>query len=86
MKRKRIRYIGYYDIPKSTQNREFSPAATNFMTYLSSVIVEEGYDVEIVSMSPTLGKQPMFGNFVNLSQHLSLVLVIIFVVGLIYIC
>lgn len=72
MKRKRIRYIGYYDIPKSTQNREFSPAATDFMTYLSSVIVEEGYDVEIVSMSPTLGKQPMFGNFVNLSQHLSL--------------
>lgn len=70
--KKRIRYIGYYDEPENDQQREFYPAATNFMTYISETIFSEGHDVEIVSMSPTKGNKPVLGHKTKMKNGITL--------------
>ena len=51
MRRKKIKYIGFYDIPDSKSNRVCNLAATNKMNYIASALYRTGYDVEIVSPS-----------------------------------
>lgn len=49
--RKKVKYIGFYDIPNSKCNRVSNLAATNKMNYIASAISRAGHDVEIVSPS-----------------------------------
>ena len=70
MERKRVLYVGYYDTPDSKQQREYYPAATNFMDYIAQVLVDDGYAVEIVSMSPTKGAKPANGGRRALSNEI----------------
>lgn len=53
MKRKEIKYIGFYDVPDSKVKRVSNLAATNKMDYICDAIIEAGFDVHLVSPSWT---------------------------------
>lgn len=53
MKRKEIKYIGFYDVPNSNVKRVSNLAATNKMDYICDAIIEAGFDVRLVSPSWT---------------------------------
>lgn len=55
-RRKTIKYVGFYDFPRSNSNRVSCLAATNKMDYVCSAIVRAGYNVEIISPS-WMGKE-----------------------------
>ena len=65
MKRKEIKYIGFYDLPDSKIKRVSNPAATNKMDYICDAIIEAGYAVQIVSPSWTVKE----GTFKSLPQE-----------------
>lgn len=50
-RRKRIKYIGYFDFQDSDVSRNYVVSATNKMEYIVSALNEIGYDVELVSAS-----------------------------------
>lgn len=51
MSRRRIVYVGMYDYPDDVVNRFYSLAAINKMNYIISLLNENGYDVDIYSLS-----------------------------------
>ena len=51
MSRRRIVYVGMYDYPDDVVNRFYSLAAINKMYYIISLLNENGYDVDIYSLS-----------------------------------
>lgn len=48
-----MKYIGYYDVRESDENRNCALAAVNKMDYVINAITRLEYEVEIVSASPT---------------------------------
>jgi glycosyltransferase involved in cell wall biosynthesis len=69
---KKIKYIGFYDRKENeAEKRIFSPAATSKMDYIAESLVENGYEVEIVSFSAT-GLPGYFpGKKVAIHKHIS---------------
>lgn len=51
MKRKSIKYVGFYDLKDSKSDRVSTLAATNKMDYIANAIERAGYEVEFVSPS-----------------------------------
>lgn len=51
MKRKSVKYIGFYDLQNSKSDRVSVLAATNKMDYIANAIKRAGYEVEFVSPS-----------------------------------
>ena len=51
MERKKIKYVGFYDIAKSPTDRVCNLAATNKMNYIADTLVEAGYEVQFISPS-----------------------------------
>lgn len=54
MKRKEIKYIGFYDLPDSKRKRVSHLAATNKMDYICDAIINAGFAVHLVSPSWTV--------------------------------
>lgn len=50
-RRKRIKYVGYFDFQDSDVPRNYVVSATNKMEYIVSALNEIGYDVELISAS-----------------------------------
>lgn len=51
MNKKRIKYVGFYDILNNKLNRLCDISAVNKMNYIAKSLVKSGYEVEIISPS-----------------------------------
>lgn len=51
MKRKIIKYVGFYDVTNSISDRVCNLAATNKMNYIADTLIEAGYEVQHISPS-----------------------------------
>ncbi len=63
-----MKYIGFYDVRESDENRNYVLAAVNKMDYVINTITLLGYDVEIVSASGTRGAKGYAGRDVLLEE------------------
>lgn len=62
MSRKRIIYVGMYDFPYDVVDRFYSLAAINKMNYIIKLLNENGYDVDIYSLSKSKESTFKFSN------------------------
>lgn len=67
---KSIKYLSYYADQKNKQNRTSVLSASNKMDYICDVLIDNGYDVHIVSASGTLNKKGIYpGYTATLKEH-----------------
>lgn len=64
-----MKYLGYYDVKESTENRNYTLSAANKMDYIINTINKLGYDVEIISASGTRENKSYKGKTVILNEN-----------------
>ncbi len=68
-----IKYLSYYAQSDNKQNRSYVPSAKNKMDYIIKVLNNNGYDVSVISASPTRNRKKSYsGGLYRINDKTSL--------------